>query len=133
MIDWTLTGRAVKFVLTSRAVSYLVTPPVAGNTKHISCWRGRTFELILQTLVILTVSLITGVSTLVPAVTDLGGVSAVLVIALELTRGADKGRTVLRLVQTVTAVVLRVTPPPEWNTFEGVGAQKLTPAAVGPT
>ena len=130
MVGWTLTWWTVKFVLSTRTVRYLVASSRAGNTKHISCWRGRTFELILQTLVVLTVSLITGVSTLVPAVTDLGGVSAVLVIALELTRGADKGRTVLRLVQTVTAVVLRVTPPPEWNTFEGVGAQKLTQAAV---
>ena len=122
MVDRTLTGRAVKFVLPSRAVSYLVTPPLTGNTKHVLCWRGRTFELILQTLVILTVSLITGVSTLVPTVTDLGGMGAVLVIALELARGADKGRTVVWLVQAVTTVILRITPPPEWNTFEGVGA-----------
>ena len=130
MVDRTLTGRAVKFVLPSRAVSYLVTPPLTGNTKHVLCWRGRTFELILQTLVILTVSLITGVSTLVPTVTDLGGMGAVLVIALELARGADKGRTVVWLVQAVTTVILRITPPPEWNTFEGVGAQKLTQATV---
>ena len=133
MVDRTLTGRAVKFVLPSRAVSYLVTPPLTGNTKHVLCWRGRTFELILQTLVILTVALVTGVSALVPAVADLCGVGAVLVLALELPRGADKGRTVVGLVQAISTVVLGVALPPEWNTFEGVGAQELTPAAVGLT
>ena len=130
MVGWTLTWWTVKFVLSTRTVRYLVASSRAGNTKHISCWRGRTFELILQTLVILTVAFIAGVSALVPAVADLGGVGAVLVVALELARGADKGRTVVRLVHAVTTVVLGVALPPEWNTFVGLGAQKLTPAAV---
>ena len=133
MVDWILAGRTVELVLTPGTVRYLVTSSVAGNTEHTSCWRGRTLELILQTLVILTVALVTGVSALVPAVADLCGVGAVLVLALELPRGADKGRTVVGLVQAVSAVVLGVALPPEWNTFEGVGAQELTPAAVGLT
>ena len=130
VVDWALSGRTVKLVLSPWTVSYLVTSSIAGNAKHISCWRGRTFELILQTLVMLTLELITGVPALVPAVADLGGVGAVLVFALELARGADKGLTVLRLVVAVSTVVLRVALPPERNTFVGVGAQELTPAAV---
>ena len=68
MVDWTLAGRTVELVLAPGTVRYLVTSSVAGNTEHASCWRGRTLELILQTLVILTVALVTGVSALVPVV-----------------------------------------------------------------
>ena len=106
MVDRALAGGAVKLVLSPRTVSDLVTPSGAGNTKHRPCWRGRTFELILETLVILTVALVTGVPALVPAVADLGGVGAVLVLALELARGADKGLTALRLVVAVSTVIV---------------------------
>ena len=133
VVDWTLAGRTVELVLSTGTVRYLVASSIVGNTKHVSCRRGRALELVLQTLVVLTVALITGVPALVPAVADLSRMGAVLVLALELARGADKGRTVVGLVQAVSTVVLRVAPPPEWNTFVGVGAQELAPAAVGLT
>ena len=68
MVDWTLAGRTVKLLLTPRTVSYLVTSSVAGNTEHTSCWPGRTLELILQTLVVLTVAIVPGIFALVPVV-----------------------------------------------------------------
>ena len=71
MVDWTLAGRTVELVLTPGTVRYLVTSSVAGNTEHTSCWRGRTLELILQTLetlVVLTVAIVPGISALVPVV-----------------------------------------------------------------
>ena len=130
MVDWTLAGRTVELVLSTGTVRYLVASSIVGNTKHISCRRGRALELVLQTLVVLTVALITGVPALIPPVADLSGMGAVLVLALELARGADEGLTALGLVQPVSTVVLGVALPPEGNTFVGVGAQELTPAAV---
>ena len=65
MVDWTLAGRTVELVLTPGTVRYLVTSSVAGNAKHASCWRGRTLELILQTL---EVAIVPGSSARVPLV-----------------------------------------------------------------
>ena len=130
MVDWTLLGGTVLLILPPRTVSYVIAPSVRGDTEHRDSSVGRTFELVGEALVVVAFLLVAPVPTLVPAVTDLCGVDAVLVPALELARGAHEGRAVVRLVQPVSAVVLGVTPPPEWNALVGVGAEELTLTAV---
>ena len=129
VVDRTLLRRTVLLVLSSGTVGDLVTSPVAGDTEDIGAPVCRTLELVGETLVVLAVVFVTGVLALDPPVADLSGVET-LGLALELSRSADEAGTVLRLVLAVPTVVLAVTPPPERDTLEGVGAEELAPAAV---
>ena len=113
LVDRTfLCGTAI-LVLTSGTIIGLVALLVQWDTEGRLVLVRRTFELVLEADVLVAVLLVARVPAIVESVTDLGGVEAMLVGALELTRRAVERGTTSRLVGTVTTVVLSVAAPPE--------------------
>ena len=117
LVDGTFHCRTTLLVLTSRTIVGFVALLVQWDTEGRLVVVRRTFELVLETDVLVAVLLVARVPTIVESVTDLGGVEAMLVGALELTRCAVERGTTSRLVGTVATVVLSVAAPPEWDTL----------------
>ena len=113
LVDWTFLCGTTLFVLTSWTIVGLVALLVQWDTEGRLVLVRRTFELVLEADVLVAVLLVTRVPAIVESVTDLGGVEAMLVGALELTRRAVERGTTSRLVGTVATVVLSVAAPPE--------------------
>ena len=105
--------RTTFLILPSWAVVGLVALLVQWDTEGRLVLVRRTFELVLEADVLVAVLLVARVPAIVESVTDLGGVEAMLVGALELTRRAVERGTTSWLVGTVATVVLSVTAPPE--------------------
>ena len=119
LVDRTFLCGTTLLVLTSRTIVGLVALLVQWDTEGRLVLVRRTFELVLEADVLVAVLFITRVPTVVESVTDLGGVEAMLVGALELTRRAVERGTTSRLVGTVATVVLSVTAPPERDALVG--------------
>ena len=113
LVDRTFLCRTTLLILTSRTIVVLVALLVQWDTEGRLVLVRRTFELVLEADVLVAVLLITRVPAIVESVTDLGGVEAMLVGALELTRRAVERGTTRGLVGTVATVVLSITAPPE--------------------
>ena len=113
LVDRTFLCGTTLLVLTSRTIVGLVALLVQWDTEGRLVLVRRTFELVLETDVLVAVLLVARVPAIVESVTDLGGVEAMLVGALELTRSAVERGTTSRLVGTVATVVLSVAAPPE--------------------
>ena len=113
LVDWTFLCGTTLLVLTSGTIVGLVALLVQWDTEGRLVLVRRTFELVLETDVLVAVLFVARVPTIVESVTDLGGVEAMLVGALELTGRAVERGTTSRLVGTVATVVLSVAAPPE--------------------
>ena len=113
LVDWTLFLRTTLLILPSWAVVGLVALLVKWYTEGGPAIVRRTFELVLEADVLVAVLLVARVPAIVESVTDLGGVEAMLVGALELTGCAVERGTTRGLVGTVATVVLSVAAPPE--------------------
>ena len=113
LVDRTFLCGTTLLVLTSGTIVGLVALLVQWDTEGRLFLVGRTFELVLEADVLVAVLLVTRVPAIVDSITDLGGVEAMLVGALELTRRAVERGTTSRLVGTVATVVLSITAPPE--------------------
>ena len=117
LVDRTFLCGTTLLVLTSGTIIGLVALLVQWDTEGRGAFVRRTFELVLEADVLVAVLLVTRVPAIVESVTDLGGVEAMLVGALELTRRAVERGTTSWLVGTVATVVLSVTAPPERDTL----------------
>ena len=113
LVDRTFLCGTTLLVLTSRTIIGFVALLVQWDTEGRLVLVRRTFELVLEADVLVAVLLVTRVPAIVESVTDLGGVEAMLVGALELTRSAVERGTTCRLVGSVATVVLSVAAPPE--------------------
>jgi len=119
LVDRTFLCGTTLLVLTSGTIVGLVALLVQWDTEGRLVLVRRTFELVLEADVLVAVLLVTRVPAIVESVTDLGGVEAMLVGALELTRRAVERGTTSRLVGTVATVVLSITAPPERDALVG--------------
>ena len=113
LVDRTFLCGTTLLVFTSGTIVGLVALLVQWDTEGRLVLVRRTFELVLETDVLVAVLFITRVPAIVESVTDLGGVETMLVGTLELTRSAVERGTTSRLVGTVATVVLPVAAPPE--------------------
>ena len=113
LVDRTFLCGTTLLVLTSGTIIGLIALLVQWDTEGRLVLVRRTFELVLEADVLIAVLLVTRVPTIVESITDLGGVEAMLVGTLELTRCAVERGTTRGLVGTVTTVVLSVAAPPE--------------------
>ena len=113
LVDWTFLCGTTLLVLTSGTILGLVALLVQWDTEGRLVVVRRTFELVLEADVLVAVLLVARVPAIVESVTDLGGVEAMLVGALELTGRAVERGTTRGLVGTVATVVLPVAAPPE--------------------
>ena len=113
LVDRTFLCGTTLLVFTSGTIVGLVALLVQWDTEGRLVLVRRTFELVLETDVLVAVLFVARVPTIVESVTDLGGVEAMLVGALELTGRAVERGTTSRLVGTVATVVLSVAAPPE--------------------
>ena len=117
LVDWTFLCRTTLLVFTSGTIVGLVALLVQWDTEGRLVLVRRTFELVLETDVLVAVLLVARVPAIVESITDLGGMETMLVGTLELTRRAVERGTTSRLVGTVATVVLSITAPPEWDTL----------------